>query len=300
MISKPWFECGRKIKLREKLNRGVSHFFRERSGLCRGPFRGLFLLGAVNRLRKRKRTNRENPRTIPGQIGKIPEKSGKSPKGKKNRTKKEGQVQIGKPPHLNPPRLAPLESYPSKVLKVWGFVMERVRPTRARTAKRAVGVARTAQRMPSTWNHRKPRIRLLVIKKQHYPVLLFLGLFERTVAGTGQRGHCERGLFAGEIFRISKISKFPRISRKWSESPFFSTQSGGSLETLEQMDFSQKTPFPKDPLFRTRYRRGIGVRVQGVTGRDAIVAQQFMKGDTIVPAKSWLPSTSESPCFSEF
>ena len=37
---------------------------------------GLFLVGALNRPRKRKRTNRENPRTIPEQIGKIPERSG--------------------------------------------------------------------------------------------------------------------------------------------------------------------------------------------------------------------------------
>ena len=44
---------------------------------------GLFLVGALNRPRKRKRTNRENPRTIPEQIGKIPEKSGKSQKGPK-------------------------------------------------------------------------------------------------------------------------------------------------------------------------------------------------------------------------
>ena len=66
---------------------GVSHFFRERSRLCRGPFR------EIGR-EKRKRTNRENFRTIPEQIGKIPEKSGKSQKGQK-RTKKEAQVQIG-------------------------------------------------------------------------------------------------------------------------------------------------------------------------------------------------------------
>ena len=70
---------------------------------------GLFLVGALNRPRKRKKTNRENPRTIPEQIGKIPEKTGKSQKGQK-KTKKEGQVQIGKPPRLNPPRLAALES----------------------------------------------------------------------------------------------------------------------------------------------------------------------------------------------
>ena len=69
---------------------------------------GLFLVGALNRPRKRKRTNRENPRTIPEQIGKIPEKSGKSQKGQK-RKKKEGHVQIGKPPRLKPPRLAALE-----------------------------------------------------------------------------------------------------------------------------------------------------------------------------------------------
>ena len=36
-----------------------------------------------NRPRKRKGTNRENPWTIPEQIGKIPEKSGKSQKGQK-------------------------------------------------------------------------------------------------------------------------------------------------------------------------------------------------------------------------
>ena len=50
---------------------------------------GLFLVGALNRPRKRKRTNREIPRTIPEQIGKIPEKSGKSQKGqKKDKLKK--------------------------------------------------------------------------------------------------------------------------------------------------------------------------------------------------------------------
>ena len=70
---------------------------------------GLFLVGALTRPRKRKRTNRENPRIIPEQIGKIPEKSGKSQKGQK-RTNKEGQVQIGKPPRLKPPRLVALDS----------------------------------------------------------------------------------------------------------------------------------------------------------------------------------------------
>ena len=46
---------------------------------------GLFLVGAksLNRPRKRKRTNREHSRTIPEQIGKIPEKSAKDKKGQK-------------------------------------------------------------------------------------------------------------------------------------------------------------------------------------------------------------------------
>ena len=35
-----------------------------------------------------------------------------------------------------------------------------------------------------------------------------------TCLGTGKRGHYERGLFTGEISRISKISRFSRISRK--------------------------------------------------------------------------------------
>ena len=71
---------------------------------------GLFLVGALKRPRKRRGTNRENPRTIPEQIGKIPDKSGKSQTGQK-RTKKEGQVQIGKPPRFKPPRLAALDPF---------------------------------------------------------------------------------------------------------------------------------------------------------------------------------------------
>ena len=71
----------------------------KRSRLCRGPFRGLFLVGALNRPRKRKRRNRETPRRVPEQIGKIQEKSGKDKKGQK-RTKKDKKVQIRKPPRL--------------------------------------------------------------------------------------------------------------------------------------------------------------------------------------------------------
>ena len=50
------------------------------------------------------------------------------------------------------------------------------------------------------------------------------------------------------------------------------------------------------------YRRGIGVRVKGVTGRDAIVHKMrrnsSQKGNAIVPTKSWL--SSNSPCLSGF
>ena len=57
---------------------------------------GLFLVGALNRPRKRKRTNRENPRTVPEQIGKILEKSGKSQNFK--RQKRKDKSRSGNPP----------------------------------------------------------------------------------------------------------------------------------------------------------------------------------------------------------
>ena len=109
-----WSENCPKNDLWEKLNRGVSKpgcfpLFSGKVQIVSRTLSGLFLVGARNRPRKRKRTNRGNPRTIPEQIGKIPEKSGKSQKGQK-RTRKEGQVQIGKPPRLKHPRLAALET----------------------------------------------------------------------------------------------------------------------------------------------------------------------------------------------
>ena len=76
---------------------------------------GLFLVGALNRPRKRKRTNRENPRTIHEQSGKIQEKSGKSQKGQK-RTKKDKKGRTSQdwetPPRSKPPRLAALDIWP--------------------------------------------------------------------------------------------------------------------------------------------------------------------------------------------
>ena len=44
------------------------------------------------------------------------------------------------------------------------------------------------------------------------------------IAITGRRGHYERGgSFTGGFSRITKTSKFSRISRRWSDSPLFST-----------------------------------------------------------------------------
>ena len=67
---------------------------------------GLFLVGALNRPRKRKRTNRENPRRVPGQIGKIP---GKVPKGQKGQKRKD-KSRSGNPP-FETPLLAALDNH---------------------------------------------------------------------------------------------------------------------------------------------------------------------------------------------
>ena len=80
------------------------------------------------------------------------------------------------------------------------------------------------------------------------------------LARAGKRGQYERGLFTGGI---SGISKFSRFSRKWSDSPLFSTVWGFSRIskfsrisrewTFLKRPLFQKTPFPKDPFFRTRF-----------------------------------------------
>ena len=49
-----------------------------------------------------------------------------------------------------------------------------------------------------------------------------------------KRGHYERGLFTGGLSRISEVSKFSRISRKWSDSSLF-PESGASLKSLESL-----------------------------------------------------------------
>ena len=78
---------------------------------------------------------------------------------------------------------------------------------------------------------------------------------------SGKRGHYEKGLFTGEISRTSKISKLSRISRRWPESPLFSTVWGFSKSSRiskfsrisRKMGFSEKTSLPQDPFFRTRH-----------------------------------------------
>ena len=81
-----------------------------------------------------------------------------------------------------------------------------------------------------------------------------------TKFGTGKRGHYERGLFTGGISRISKMSRFSRISRKWLDSPLFSTVWGFSnfsriskfSRTSRKWTFLKRPLFKKNPFFRTR------------------------------------------------
>ena len=69
---------------------------------------GLFLVAAVKRPRKRKRTNRENPRRVPAQIGKIPKKW-ESPKKDDKGQKRKDKSRLETPPVSNPPPLAALK-----------------------------------------------------------------------------------------------------------------------------------------------------------------------------------------------
>ena len=96
----------------EKLNRGVSKpgcfpLFSGKVQIVSRTLSGLFLVGALNRPRKRKRTNRENPRSVPEQIGKIPEKSGKSQKGQKKDKKGRTSPDRETPPFETPPFSGP-------------------------------------------------------------------------------------------------------------------------------------------------------------------------------------------------
>ena len=95
----------------EKLNRGVSKpgcfpLFSGKVQIVSQTLSGLFLVGALNRPRKRKRTNRENPRTIPEQIGKIPENR-ESPKKDQKGQKRKDKSRSGNPPFETPPFSGP-------------------------------------------------------------------------------------------------------------------------------------------------------------------------------------------------
>ena len=94
----------------EKLNRGA--FFRRGPGCVADPF-GIFCRCFFNRREKEGKDQigkiLKNLEKSPKKSGKISENRGKSGKLSKKRTIKEGQVQIGKPPHVwNPPCLAAL------------------------------------------------------------------------------------------------------------------------------------------------------------------------------------------------
>ena len=113
----------------EKLNRGVSKpgcfpLFSGKVQIVSRTLSGLFLVGALNRPRKRKRTIGKIPGPSPSKSGKS-QKNRESPKKDKKgqkRTKKEGQVQIGKPPRLKHPRLAALDDFCSlKSLRLRDF-----------------------------------------------------------------------------------------------------------------------------------------------------------------------------------
>ena len=72
---------------------------------------------------------------------------------------------------------------------------------------------------------------------------------------TEQRGHYERVFSLEESLEsLNKISEFSRMVKV--QSSFCFPQSGGSLESLNSLEFpenglflSEKTPFPKDPFF---------------------------------------------------
>ena len=91
----------------EKLNRGVSKpggfpLFSGKVQIVSRTFSGLFLVGAVNRPRKRKRTNRENPEESRDKSGKS-RKNRESPKKDKKGQKKEDKSRSGNLPAWNPP-----------------------------------------------------------------------------------------------------------------------------------------------------------------------------------------------------
>ena len=90
-----------------------------------------------------------------------------------------------------------------------------------------------------------------------------------------EKGVITEGVFSlEESLESLKSLKFSRISRKRSDSPLFSRVWGFSTisriskfsRISRKMDFSEKTRFPKDPFFRTRF---CGLRVTDQSWWDA-------------------------------
>ena len=82
---------------------GVFALFSGKVQIVSRTLSGLFLVGALNRQRKRQGTNRENPRRVPEQIGKIPENRESPKKDKKGRTSPDRET----PPFETPPFSGP-------------------------------------------------------------------------------------------------------------------------------------------------------------------------------------------------
>ena len=103
---------GQKVTSWEKLNRGVSKpgcfpLFSGKVQIVSRTLSGLFLVGALNRPRKRERTNRKIPGPSPSKSGKS-QKNRESPKKDKKGQNRKDKSRSGNPPVWNPPVWQPL------------------------------------------------------------------------------------------------------------------------------------------------------------------------------------------------
>ena len=102
--------------------------------------------------------------------------------------------------------------------------------------------------------------------------------------GPEKGGHYERGLFTGEI---SRISKFSSTSRKRSESPFFSTvwvfSRNSRRWTFLKNPFFQKTPFSEPDCGTPRI---LGKERKSATKRTRKVEKK-KKQKEIEKSKDW-------------
>ena len=114
-----------------------------------------------------------------------------------------------------PPRAAPWST-------LWALVRQNVQRESLPLHVLWKARDREAQRRNNTKS--QPRLRI-VTKTIHWELFReILGrLYDPKTLGIGGRGDYKRGLFTGGISRVSQIAKFSRVSRKWWDSPFFST-----------------------------------------------------------------------------